>query len=319
MSGKPLGEFALIGRYFDRGPARRALLGIGDDCALLEPGNETLAIATDMLVGGRHVFDDVEPSVLGHKALAVNLSDLAAMGAEPIAFTLALALPEADEDWLAGFASGLFALADRAGCELIGGDTTRGPLNVCITVIGRVPPGSALRRDGAQPGDDLWVSGELGAAAFAVAERLAGRPLPADDPARVRLDRPEPRLALGLALRHLARAAIDVSDGLVGDLGHLLERSRLGARIDWPAVPQPTRLRSLPEAQRCSLALAGGDDYELLFAAAPENRSAIAALGERLGLPLVRIGAFEAGDALRIVDERGRPIDWKGHAFDHFA
>jgi thiamine-monophosphate kinase len=319
VSGRPLGEFELIGRYFDRGPARRALLGIGDDCALLEPGSETLAIATDMMVGGRHAFDDVDAAALGHKALAVNLSDLAAMGAQPVAFTLALALPEANEAWLAEFSRGLFALADRFACELIGGDTTRGPLNICVTVIGRVPAGAALRRDGAQPGDDLWVSGELGAAAFAVAERLAGRPLAPDDPARLRLELPEPRVALGLALRHLARAAIDVSDGLIGDLGHLLERSRLGARVDWPAVPRPARLRSLPDEAALPHVLAGGDDYELLFAAAPENREAIAAIGGRLGLALSRIGAFEAGSAVRVLDARGRPLSWRGHGFDHFA
>lgn len=318
---RPLGEFQLIGRFFDRGPARKALLGIGDDCALLgaPAGGEGLAIATDMLVGGRHVFDDVDPEALGHKALAVNLSDLAAMGARPLAFTLALALPQADEAWLQAFSRGMFALADRFDCELIGGDTTRGPLNVCITVIGQVPAGSALRRDGAQPGDDLWVSGELGAAAFAVAERQADRPLPADHPARVRLDRPEPRVALGLALRHLARAAIDVSDGLAGDLGHLLDRSRVGARLVWPAVPVAPALQGLPETRRMQLALAGGDDYELLFAAAPENRVAIEALGPRLGLRLSRIGAFDAGDSMRLVDERDRPIAFAGHGFDHFA
>ena len=317
----PLGEFELIGRFFDRGPARRALLGIGDDCALLGPssGGECLAIATDMMVGGRHVFDDVDPEALGHKALAVNLSDLAAMGARPLAFTLALALPQADVVWLQGFSKGLFALADRFDCELIGGDTTRGPLNVCITVIGQVPAGSALRRDGAQPGDDLWVSGELGAAAFAVAERGAGRPLAEGHPARARLDRPEPRVELGLALRHLARAAIDVSDGLSGDLGHLLDRSRVGARLAWPAVPVAQALLGQPEARRMQLALTGGDDYELLFAAAPENRVAIEALGPRLGLPLSRIGAFDAGDSMRLVDARDRPIAFDGHGFDHFA
>jgi len=316
-----LGEFELIGRFFDRGPARHAQLGIGDDCALLgapAPG-ESLAIATDMLVGGRHAFDDVAPAALGHKALAVNLSDLAAMGAQPLAFTLALALPSADEAWLAEFSRGMFALADRHDCELIGGDTTRGPLNVCITVIGRVPAGAALRRDGAQPGHDLWVSGELGAAAFAVEERKQGRPLAEDDPARVRLDRPEPRVALGLALRHLASAAIDLSDGLAGDLGHILERSRVGAKLVWPRVPVCGPLQALPQERRMRLALAGGDDYELLFAAAPENRIAIEALGERLGLRLTRIGEFDAGDAVRILDERDRPIAWAGHGFDHFA
>lgn len=316
-----MGEFELIGRFFDRGPPRRALLGIGDDCALLAApaGGDCLVIATDMLVGGRHAFDDVPAAALGHKSLAVNLSDLAAMGARPLAFTLAIALPGADEAWLGDFRDGLFALADRFDCELIGGDTTRGPLNVCITVIGQVDPGAALRRDHAQPGDDLWVSGELGAAAFAVAERRAGRPLPDGHHARRRLDTPEPRVALGMALRHLARAAIDLSDGLAGDLGHVLERSRVGAELAWPSVPVAAALGGLVEAQRMQLALSGGDDYELLFTAAPENRVAIEALAGRLELPLTRIGRIDAGNSLRVVDARGRPIPWQGHGFDHFA
>jgi thiamine-monophosphate kinase len=316
-----MGEFELIGRYFDRGPARRALLGIGDDCALLGSlkAGEHLAISTDMLVGGRHAFEDVDPAALGHKALAVNLSDLAATGAQPLAFTLALALPQPDPDWLAAFSSGLFAIADRYDCELIGGDTTRGPLNVCITVFGQVASGTALRRDGAQPGDDLWVSGELGAAAFAVTERKEGRPLPDGNPARRRLDLPEPRVALGLGLRHLARAAIDLSDGLAGDLAHILARSRVGAELIWPRIPVASALDGQDETRRMQLALAGGDDYELLFVAAPENRVAIEALAEPLGLPLTRIGRIDSGQALRLVDERGRPLPWKGAGHDHFA
>ena len=316
-----IGEFELIRRFFDRGPARRALLGVGDDCALLAApvAGNSLAISTDMMVGGRHAFDDVDPAALGHKALAVNLSDLAAMGARPLAFTLALALPQADERWLEAFSAGLFGLADRFDCELVGGDTTRGPLNVCVTVFGEVSPGAALRRDRVQPGDDLWVSGELGAAAFAVAEGKATRALAEDHPARRRLDRPEPRIALGLALRHLARAAIDLSDGLAGDLGHLLERSRVGAQLCWPSVPLAAELADLPQARQMALALSGGDDYELLFAAAPENRIAIEALSGRLELPLTRIGCFDAGEAMHVVDARGRPIAWQGHGFDHFA
>ncbi len=316
-----LGEFALIHRFFDRGPARRAILGMGDDCALLEAparGN-CMAISTDMMVGGRHAFDDVDPAALGHKVLAVNLSDLAAMGAQPLGFTLALALPQADEAWLGAFRTGLFRLADRFDCELIGGDTTRGPLNACVTVFGQVSPGAALRRDRAQPGDDLWVSGALGAAAFAVAERRAGRALPEGHPARERLERPEPRVALGVALRYLAGAAIDLSDGLAGDLGHLLERSRVGAELLWPAVPVAGALDGLPEAQRMRLALSGGDDYELLFTAAPENRVAIEALAAPLNLPLSRIGRIDAGDALHVVDSRGRTLPWSASGFDHFV
>jgi thiamine-monophosphate kinase len=316
-----MGEFELIRTFFDRGPARRAELGIGDDCALLRTGRpgSALAVSTDMLVGGRHFFDDVDPAALGHKALAVNLSDLAAMGAAPLGFTLALALPSADEAWLRGFAAGMFALADRHDCELVGGDTTRGPLNVCITVFGEVPEGAALRRDRAEPGDDLWVSGELGGAAFAVRERVSGRPLAPGHPGLQRLERPEPRVELGLALRHLARAAIDLSDGLLGDLGHVCERSRVGAEVDWPAVPVDSALAGLPAPRRAELALAGGDDYELLFTAAAENRAALAALSGRLGLRLTPIGRITADGGVRVLDARGATMSIDARSYDHFA
>ncbi|GMV00824.1 MAG: thiamine-phosphate kinase [Burkholderiaceae bacterium] len=317
----PLGEFGLIARFFDRGPARQAILGVGDDCALLAPAwpHCVTAVSTDMLLAGRHFLVDDDPVTVGHKALAVNLSDLAAMGAQPRAFTLALAVPQVDETWLGGFCTGLFAIADRYGCELVGGDTTRGPITICITVFGEVPPEAALRRDAAQPDDDLWVSGTLGAAALAVGALAEGRPRAPGDRARLRLERPEPRVALGLALRHVARAAIDLSDGLVGDLGHILDRSRAGAEVDWSAVPVDPGLDGLPESLRLRLALAGGDDYELLFSAAPENRGAIEAIGRRLDLPLARIGRIVAGAGLRIHDARGRPLAVDGHGFDHFA
>ncbi|HEY0876814.1 MAG TPA: thiamine-phosphate kinase [Zeimonas sp.] len=316
-----IGEFELIRRFFDRGPPRDARLGVGDDCALLAPldPHSVFAISTDLLLEGRHFFADADPASLGHKSLAVNLSDLAAMGARPRAFTLAIALPDVDERWLAAFCEGLFALADRHGCELIGGDTTRGPRTVCITVFGEVPEGAALRRDSAQPDDDLWVSGALGAAALAVRERRAGRALAADDDASFRLERPEPRVVLGLALRHVARAAIDLSDGLLGDLAHIVERSRVGAEVDWPAVPVDARLDALDEGERLPLALSGGDDYELLFSAAPENRTAIAAIGARLGVPLARIGRIVCGSEIRVRDARGRAIPVEARGFDHFA
>ncbi len=317
----PIGEFEVIRRFFDRAPARAATLGIGDDCALLAPldPHEVLAVTTDMLLEGRHFFADVDPVSLGHKALAVNLSDLAAMGARPRAFTLALALPEVDERWLEDFCRGLFAIADRHGCELIGGDTTRGPRTVCVTAFGDVPPQAALRRDAAQPDDDLWVSGALGGAAWAVWARGEGRVLAADDPARLRLDHPEPRVALGLSLRHLARAAIDLSDGLLGDLDHILDRSRVAAEVDWPAVPLFAGLDALPPAQQQALALAGGDDYELLFSAPSENRLAIEAIGRRLDLPLARIGRILAGSGLTVHDARGRALTIERHGFDHFG
>ena len=232
-----MGEFDLIARYFTH-PARpdgAVALGVGDDCALLapKPGMQ-LAISSDMLVEGRHFFPDVDPEALGHKALAVNLSDLAACGARPLAFTLALSLPRADEPWLAGFARGLMALANAHGCELVGGDTTQGPLKICITVFGEVPSGQALLRSGARPGDDIYVSGTLGDARLAL-EALRGRTtLPADvlERARQRLERPTPRVALGQALRGVASSAMDLSDGLLGDLLHILKASGAGACID---------------------------------------------------------------------------------------
>jgi thiamine-monophosphate kinase len=325
------GEFELIRRFFQRPAApTRAPLGIGDDCALIAPGDEGgLAVSTDMLVAGRHFFDDVEPEALGHKALAVNLSDLAAMGARPIGFTLALALPQADEAWLGAFARGLFALADAHGCELVGGDTTRGPLNLCITVFGGVPPAQALRRDRARVGDDLWVSGTLGAAAWALDCRLQAGSWPttgdaALSRARGRLERPEPRVALGLALRGLAHAAIDLSDGLAGDIGHVLERSSaeagvtLGARLEAAALPVDPALDGLPEPRRLELALAGGDDYELLFTAPASARGEVLDAGARIGLTLSRIGRIEAAAGLRLHDPHGRPIAFHARSFDHF-
>ena len=312
------GEFELIARYFDRGPTRRAVLGIGDDAALLAPlPGEERVVATDMLVAGRHFLADVDPETLGHKALAVNLSDLAAMGANPEAFTLAIALPEVDPDWLEAFSRGLFALADEADCELVGGDTTRGPLTLSITVIGRVPAGSALRRDSAQPGDDVWVSGELGAAAGVVKLRASGAT--PGDPMASRLDRPVPRIALGLALRHLARGVIDVSDGLLADLGHIGERSRVALAVNADRIPVDAALSSCLPDEALRLALTGGDDYELAFTAPPENRVAIEALSQRLGLPLTRIGLVEAGTGVRVEDTRGRPVAFgEAGGFDHF-
>lgn len=334
-------EFELIGRYFER-RALRVDLGIGDDCALLRPaglaaaapGSESdhgavdggpargpgFAVSTDMLVAGRHFFEDVAPSDLGHKALAVNLSDLAAMGARPRAFVLALALPEAQADWLAELSAGLFTLADRFDCELIGGDTTRGPLNLCLTVFGDLPVEAALRRDAARSGDDVWVSGELGAAAWAVRRRLAGDPLPDEHPAWARLLRPEPRVALGLGLRGLAHAAVDLSDGLLGDLGHVAARSRVGIEIEWAAVPVAACLSSLAQEERRALALAGGDDYELAFTAPAAHRDRITALGADLGLALSRIGSVvQGGHGVRVRGTHGEELDDAFRAYDHFA
>lgn len=321
MSEQPLGEFDLITRYFDRGAPRRARLGIGDDCALLAPlpAGAVLAVTSDMLVAGRHFLPESDPEGVGHKTLAVNLSDLAAMGARPVAFTLSMSLPQIDTAWLEKFTRGLFAIADRHDCELIGGDTTRGPLNLCVTAFGEVPSGVALRRDLAQPGDDVWVSGSVGGAAYALSRLLGPTPPATGDLSVRRLERPEPRVALGIALRHLARAAIDVSDGLLGDLAHLCERSRVAARIDWSRVPIAMQISGLDEGVQQRFALAGGDDYELLFTAPAENRTGIQALSSSLQLALTRIGEILPGSGVQLVDGRGMPIPVSAQSFDHFA
>ena len=324
-----MGEFDLIARYFTR-PARKAVLGVGDDCALLAPApGMQLAVSSDMLVEGRHFFPGVDPEALGHKALAVNLSDLAACGARPLAFTLALALPRVDEPWLAAFARGLLRLADEHGCELMGGDTTQGPLNICITVFGEVPPGQALLRSGAQPGDDLYVSGTLGDARLALEALLGHVQLPAETlaRARARLERPTPRVALGQALRGVASSALDVSDGLLGDLGHILRASGVGACVDTAITNSLIAASAYPESaegpfdpeliRQCTLA--GGDDYELAFTAPPAQRAAVATAAQASGTPVARIGRIEAQPGLRLVDAQGQPVEHRYASFDHFG
>lgn len=319
-----LSEFELIARYFDRpqAPDNVVKLGVGDDCALLAPPpGQTLAISTDMLVEGRHFFAGADPEKLGHKALAVNLSDLAAMGAKPMAFTLALSLPSADENWLAGFARGLFALADAEGIRLIGGDTTRGPLNLCITVMGSVPVDEALRRDAAKNGDDLWVSGTLGDARLAL-EVLQGKLTltPALlSLAEDRLHRPTPRCALGMALRGIAHAAIDVSDGLLGDLGHLLARSQLGAEIDAASLPAGPAVAQQPADRQTDYMLNGGDDYELCFTAPPEQRDAVLSAAASVNTPVTRIGRLKLGAGIQILDTAGKSLPFTSQSFDHFG
>lgn len=327
-----MGEFDLIARHFTR-PVRRAALGVGDDCALLAPApGMQLAVSSDMLVEGRHFFAGTDPERLGHKALAVNLSDLAACGARPLAFTLALALPAADDAWLAPFARGLLALADMHGCELVGGDTTQGPLNICITVFGEVPPGAALLRSGARPGDDIYVSGTLGDARLAL-DALQGHAAASALPpalmaaAQQRLEAPTPRVALGLALRGVASSALDVSDGLLGDLGHILRASGVGACIDTSITMDliatsayPISIRGQLDAnylQQCTLA--GGDDYELAFTAAPARRADVAAAAQASGTPVTRIGRIEAEPGLRLTDAQGQPVAQRYASFDHFA
>ena len=312
-------------------------LGIGDDCALLTPApGQQLAISTDMLVEGRHFFADVDPAALGHKALAVNLSDLAAMGAQPLAFTLALALPPAragDDAWMSGFARGLFALADEHRCALVGGDTTAGPLNICITVIGQVPTGQALRRDGARAGDDIWVSGTLGEARLALLALQGQLTLPPDRLAalRQRLERPTPRVALGTALRGIATSAIDLSDGLAGDLRHVLSASGVGAVLDAQALRAagatsatsatgPAHAPSNDAAQDLQHTLTGGDDYELLFTAAPAQREAVRTAGAASATAVTRIGRIEAAQGAWLMDAQGgRQALSDFRSFDHFA
>ena len=363
--GTQMGEFDLIERYFKR-PERvaaraqlpaaglasaaggsgfswmpsgsGAALGIGDDCALLQPSSGTqLAISSDMLVEGRHFLSTVDPAALGHKALAVNLSDLAACGAKPLAFTLALALPQADEAWLAPFSRGLLALADEHGCELIGGDTTRGPLNICITVFGEVPvvngKSQALLRNGARAGDDIYVSGTLGDARLALEVFRGTVSVPAEvfAQARLRMEQPTPRVALGMALRGIATAAIDVSDGLLGDLGHILKASRVGATIQTDITTNLIAAyayytgargqfdRVLSEKQRLEYVLAGGDDYELAFTAPASSHAAVLAAGAQANIRVTRIGQIDASFGIRLLDAQGQ-IQPNGYgSFDHFG
>jgi thiamine-monophosphate kinase len=328
-----MGEFDLISRYFKR-PVRRAALGVGDDCALLQPRPGTqMAVSSDMLVGGRHFFAGADAFKLGHKSLAVNLSDLAACGATPLAFTLALALPKVDEVWLDAFSRGLFALADAHGCELIGGDTTRGPLTICITVFGEVPvvdgKSQALLRSGARPGDDIYVSGTLGDARLAL-EAMRGN-LNISEAllalARARMDEPTPRMELGCALRGIATSAIDVSDGLLGDLRHVLTASGVGATIDVQLATDLIAARAHidwatagfdTEIERF-LVLSGGDDYELVFTAPPSCREAVSNAAAASDTPVGRIGRVEFEAGLRLIDAQGRSVPNTYASFDHFS
>jgi len=319
-------EFTLIGRHFQRAPRSAAVrVGIGDDGAVISPvpGAEWV-VSVDMLVEGRHFFAGTDARRLGHKTLAVNLSDLAAMGAAPRFALLAGALPDADDDWLAAFMQGFRALADRFGVELIGGDTTRGPRNLCVTVIGDVPAGTAITRAGASAGDDIYVSGTLGDAALALAALERRTTLPPDELARAqaRLEQPEPRVALGERLRGVATAALDVSDGLVGDLGHILERSQTGAVVDLAQVPHSAalavKLAGAEHALALQCVLAGGDDYELCFCAPPAERARVAAIAEALAVPVARIGTITAGDSLVVTGADGATMALP-RAYDHFV
>ena len=330
-----MGEFDLIERFFKRPAAATAsasstVLGIGDDCALLQPTpGMALAISSDMLVEGRHFLSTVNPAHLGHKALAVNLSDLAACGAKPLAFTLALSMPRADAAWLEPFSRGLMALADAHGCALVGGDTTQGPLNICITVFGEVPPGQALLRSGARAGDDLYVSGTLGDARLALEVFRGTLAVPGEvfSAARARMEQPTPRVGLGQALRGVASSAIDISDGLVGDLGHILRASGVGACIDTSvamdliaACRHAAVAPGFSDAEKqLEFVLAGGDDYELAFTAPAARRAAVQTAAQASATPVTRIGHIEAAPGLRLVDGQGQPVTRRFASFDHFA
>ncbi|TNC97009.1 MAG: thiL [Gallionellaceae bacterium] len=346
-----MSEFDLIRKYFTR-PTPSAELGVGDDAALLKiTEGKVLAISTDMLVSGTHFLPNADAFQLGHKTLAVNLSDLAAMGAVPRWATLSLSLPFAqsgeacselphpnplpegdgtnealcaskptiDEEWLRRFSEGFFALADDNGVELIGGDTTRGPLNLCVTIMGEVPRGKALRRDGAKVGDDIWVSGKLGQAALGLANLQGKFKFYGEvrDECLKALHQPQPRVSLGLALRGIANSAIDISDGLHADLGHILECSHVGAEIEVEALPIVDDGVEKDVAQQC--ALAGGDDYELCFTAPENQRDVLMALAEQLKFPLTRIGHIKAELGCVVRDGEGKEMQIEKGGYDHFA
>lgn len=315
-----MAEFDLIAKYFTR--QAQADVGIGDDAALIRVRNGyQLAVSADMSVAGTHFFEDIDPFAIGWKSMAVNVSDMAAMGAEPRWATLSIALPELDERWLQMFSEGLFACADAFGVSLIGGDTTRGLLNIAINIMGEVPYGQALQRNGAQVGDDIWVSGVLGRAALWLQHRLGKLELQAEEITMLAeaMHQPQPRLSLGLALRGIATAALDVSDGLLSDLGHILKSSQVGAVLDWQAFPLPVLQHSqINESILQQAVLAGGDDYELCFTAPAAQRGALLALSKQLGLPLSCIGKINAESGLQVFDEK-KPIVLSKKGYDHFG
>ncbi len=335
---KPLGEFDLIERFFKTGAvslrtdADQAItLGIGDDCALIKPpANEEIAVTSDMLVEGRHFFAGANPELLGRKALAVNLSDLAAMGARPLGFTLAIALPAVDEVWLEAFSKGLFAIAKEYSCPLIGGDTTAGPLTISITALGSAPTGKAIRRSGAQAGDDIWVSGAIGDARLALAALRHEIHLSKQDLQQIeyRMHQPTPRMELGAHLRDVASAALDVSDGLLGDLRHLLGQSKVDAQIELDRLPKSVTLQKQEMSIQNQFAACGGDDYELCFTASSSQHEKIQAIGKSLNLPITRIGKIlpKAGAEVKVslVNSLGEVMsDIEAapllNSFDHFA
>ena len=334
----PLGEFDLIQRFFKAGAdamhpndEKVIALGIGDDCALLKPAaGEEIAITSDMLVEGRHFFMNANPGLLGRKALAVNLSDLAAMGAKPIGFTLSIALPNVDIAWLEAFSKGLFAVANQYSCPLIGGDTTAGPLTISITAFGSIPSGKAIRRSGAKVGHDIWASGTIGDARLALAALRHEITLPESDLKQIehRMHNPTPRVELGMTIRELASAALDISDGLLGDLHHILKQSQVSAKVFLDQIPKSETLQKQSEDIQNQFAASGGDDYEICFTAPTEKRDVIDEISTALNLPLTRIGSITekvgAAEKLSLFNKNGGLLDETKSAallksFDHFA
>lgn len=319
-----MGEFDLIERFFKR-PARLADVGVGDDCAIWSPrAGYQLAFSADMLVEGRHFLSTVDPHALGHKALAVNLSDLSACGATPKAFLLSLSLPRVDEQWLSGFSNGLFHLADVHGCELIGGDTTLGPLNIAITVIGEVPAGEAILRSGAKVGDDLYVSGSLGDARLALEAFRGNISLPEAvfSIARKRMEYPTPQVALGKALRGIANSMVDVSDGLLGDLKHIVNASHVGAEIQLSStlgLIEALSVWSCPPDLAMTCVLSGGDDYELLFSAPPSAAESVKDAALASDIHVTRIGKITDSQLIVLIDSQGQSVENRFKSFDHFS
>ena len=332
-----MGEFDLIERFF-KTQSDGALasnpgsikLGIGDDCALIKTDpHEEIAITTDMLVSGRHFFADANPEWLGWKALAVNLSDLAAMGAKPLGFSLALALPQADPVWLESFSKGLFTISNAYSCPLIGGDTTAGPLNISITAFGSIPQGKAIRRSGALEGDDIWVSGTVGDARLLLAALRQEIHLSQGDLERIqaRMHQPIPRVELGMALRNIANAALDISDGLLGDLRHILRQSNKDAEVFLDRLPKSATLLKQSIDIQNQYAACGGDDYELCFTAPVDKREAIKKISANLHLPLTKIGGIgpmqNALPEIQVINQHGAKLSSQEanvlfQSFDHF-
>lgn len=334
----PNGEFSIIDRFFSGGAASGPwqCKGVGDDCAIIDMGGCRIAVTTDMLAMKTHFLEDADPRDVGYKALAVNLSDLAAAGAVPRAFFLSIGLPDKDSTWLEGFSEGLRELSASSGCALLGGDTVRTPVVsksgdhspavFSITAMGELPAGMGLTRGGAQPGDDVWVSGTLGDAYAALKYRWGHWAVApkAFELLRRRMDRPEPRNALGRRLLPIATAAIDVSDGFEQDLSHILERSRVGAEIDWESIPKSEALRSLSEEEQREAALSGGDDYELIFTAPAAKRREVFEAGIASDTLVTRVGTIlpqgaGPGRALTVYDGQRRAVVLKSEGFDHFA